>query len=107
MGVCLNHSIPGFLKWTLPCLNFDISTNAKKRFNTKIKYRIANSVDPDETARYEPSHLDLHCLHRHLFWSAGLKGLDNDKTLHFYFSCVKRQTKTDVLKYFESRVKSP
>ena len=22
----------------------------------------ANSVDPDETAHYEPSHLDLHCL---------------------------------------------
>ena len=26
-----------------------------------------NSVDPDETAHYEPSHLDLHCLHRYLF----------------------------------------
>ena len=23
----------------------------------------ANSVDPDETARHEPSHLDLHCFH--------------------------------------------
>ena len=22
---------------------------------------IANSVDPDETALYEPPHLDLHC----------------------------------------------
>ena len=22
----------------------------------------ANSVDPDEMAHYEPSHLDLHCL---------------------------------------------
>ena len=22
----------------------------------------ANSVDPDETARYEPSHQDLHCM---------------------------------------------
>ena len=28
---------------------------------------MANSVDPDETVRYKPSHLDLHCLHRHLF----------------------------------------
>ena len=36
---------------------------------------MANSVDPDETARYEPSHLDLHCLHRYLFSPAGLKGL--------------------------------
>ena len=26
--------------------------------------RIANSVELDETARYEPSHLILHCLQR-------------------------------------------
>ena len=30
---------------------------------------MANRVDPDETARYELSHLDLGCLSRHLFWS--------------------------------------
>ena len=28
----------------------------------KIKNTMVNGVDPDETARYEPSHLDLHCL---------------------------------------------
>ena len=28
---------------------------------------MANSVDLDETARYEPSHQDLHCLHRYWF----------------------------------------
>ena len=27
---------------------------------------MANSVDPDETARYEPSHLDLQCLHKYV-----------------------------------------
>ena len=43
---------------------------------------MANSVDPDETARYKPSHLNLHCLHRYLFWSAGLKGF---KSLLFSF----------------------
>ena len=37
----------------------------------KIKNRIANSVDPDETARYKPSHLDLHCLHMYWLWPAG------------------------------------
>ena len=35
---------------------------------------MANSVDQDEMAHYEPSHLDLHCLHRHLFRSTKLKG---------------------------------
>ena len=28
----------------------------------KIKDKRANTVDPDETAHYEPSHLDLQCL---------------------------------------------
>ena len=36
---------------------------------------MTNSVDPDETAHYEPSHLDLHCLQKHLSWSTRLKGL--------------------------------
>ena len=36
---------------------------------------MTNSVDPDETARDEPSHLDLHRLHNYLFWSTKLKGL--------------------------------
>ena len=31
-----------------------------------------NSVELDETARYEPSHLDLHCLYKYLFWYAWL-----------------------------------
>ena len=43
--------------------------------------KMTNSVDPDETARYEPSHLDLYCLHRYLFWSARLKGLKGINTL--------------------------
>ena len=34
---------------------------------------MANSVDPDETAHYEPSHLDLHCLQKYLYWSIGMK----------------------------------
>ena len=53
------------LKW--------VSAKKKKK---EEKERKANSVDPDETARYEPSHLDQHCLLRYLFWSAGLKGFN-------------------------------
>ena len=37
--------------------------------------RLANSVDPDEMAHYEPSHLNLHYFQRHLYWSTGIKGL--------------------------------
>ena len=33
---------------------------------------LANNVDPDEMAQYEPSHLELHCF---ISTSAGLKEL--------------------------------
>ena len=42
---------------------------------------MANSVDPDETAHYELTHLDLHCLQRYLVWSVGLKGSSGMDTL--------------------------
>ena len=44
--------------------------------SVKTQNRMANSVYPDETAHYEPSHQDLHSLHRYLVWFAGLKGLN-------------------------------
>ena len=74
----LNPFIPQFLKWTLPSLNLDMSTVAKKGFHSKIKKnRVANSVDPDETACYELSHLDLHCLHpQFLKWTLPSLNLD-------------------------------
>ena len=39
----------------------------------RIKNRIVNGVEPDETAQYEPSHQDLHCL-QEVFQYAGWKG---------------------------------
>ena len=51
-------------------------------FKKKTKQnRMANSVDPDEKARYKPSHLDLHCLQRYMFWSVWLKELRGHDTL--------------------------
>ena len=41
---------------------------------------MANSVDPDETVHYEPSHQDLHCLQSYPSWSAGLKELTHSLT---------------------------
>ena len=42
---------------------------------------MANSVDPDEMAHDDPFHLDLHCLHRHLFRSLKLKELRGIDTI--------------------------
>ena len=68
-----NPSTPKFLKSTHPSLNLDTLFVANRGFN-QIIITDWYSVDPDETARDEPSHLDLHCLERYLVWSAGLKG---------------------------------
>ena len=32
---------------------------------------MSNSIDPDETAHYEPSHLDLHCLQKPIIIAGG------------------------------------
>ena len=61
-----------FLKLTLPSLNFGMSIFANR--DVRNQHRIANSVDLGETAHDEPSHLDLHCLQKYQFRSAGLKG---------------------------------
>ena len=65
---------PEFLKWTHPSLNWETSIVAN-RVSVKINNKMANSVDPDKMACYKLSHMDLHCLQRFLYWSAGMKGL--------------------------------
>ena len=60
------------IKRTFPSLNLDMSIMANRDVSQN-QNRMANSVDPDETAHYEPSHQDLHCLHEYFIWSAGLK----------------------------------
>ena len=42
-------------------LEFGRIPDEKKGFQYEIQNRIADSLDPNETTRYEPSHLDLHC----------------------------------------------
>ena len=54
-----------FPKWTLLSLNLGMSIIAN-RVSVNIKNWMANSVDADEIAHHEPSHLDLHCLQRYL-----------------------------------------
>ena len=66
---------PEFLKWAHLSQNSD--TLLQIGFQSKVNNRNAN---PDETAHYEPSHLDLHCLQMYPCWSAGMKGLKR-----FYF----------------------
>ena len=47
----------------------------KEGFQSQINKKMGNSVGPDETARYERSHLDLYCLQKYLYWFVGMKGL--------------------------------
>ena len=59
-----------FLKWTLLSLNLETSTIANGDISPKIIKRLTIIAYPDEAARYELSHVDLHCLQRYmyLFW---------------------------------------
>ena len=58
-------------------VNFDFEhinfTNRSATHRSRKKQ--TNSVYQDETSRYIPSLLDLHCLQTDLFYSAELKGL--------------------------------
>ena len=77
----INPSNPEFLKWTLP-LELGHVHRYKWGFQSKIKNRMADSVDLDEQ-----SNLDLQFA-QYLLWSFGLKIKDiyalkirrNDKT---------------------------
>ena len=57
--------------------------------SVKNQNRMANSVDPNEMAHYEPSYQGLHCLHRYLFWFVKLKVLYNNNivTAKITYSC--------------------
>ena len=78
-SISSNTFTPIFLKWTLPYLNlFQIYVYIKP------KNKMANSTDSDEMAPDEPSHQDLHCLQRYLFWSAMLEELNQSKNLKTY-----------------------
>ena len=49
---------------------------------TGVNNRMADRVDPDETARNEPSHLDLHCLQKYVCWEICTdEKFNNNKTL--------------------------
>ena len=48
-------------------LNMGTSTVANIWVPVKINNRRAISVDPDETARFEPSYQDLHCSQMYLY----------------------------------------
>ena len=37
---------------------------------------MSNSIDPDETAHYEPSHLDLRCLQMPIFTACSSEGVN-------------------------------
>ena len=47
---------------------------------------MSNSVDPDETAHYELSHLDLRCLQRRIFIAYGSERV-NKTTCNIQFGC--------------------
>ena len=52
-----------FLLFLFVCCFFN-KLSIGKLLYVKLKNEMSNSVDPNETAHYEPSHLDLRCLQK-------------------------------------------
>ena len=48
-----------------------------KLSTVKLKDRMSNSIDPDETAHYELSHLDLCCLQKPIIIAYGSTGVND------------------------------
>ena len=61
--------------------------SSQKGCFTKHTGRVANSIDPDEMARYEPSYLDLCCLQISVKASLGMNELILE-TSHYYYTLV-------------------
>ena len=57
---------------------FDFLTNYQLEISLyeKLKDSMSNSIDPDEMAHNEPSHLDLHCLQKPIIISCGSIGVN-------------------------------
>ena len=49
---------------------------------------MTNSVDPDETAHYEPSHLDLSCLQKPIIIACGSEIVNNAGSCTSYFHYI-------------------
>ena len=54
--------------------------------STKIKNKMAKNVDPDETARNGPSHLDRHCINI----CVGLQDRKGKEQLIFYRTLTRK-----------------
>ena len=64
----LTLSVPDFFFF----LNFQLEIS----LYVKLKDWMSNSVDPDETAHFEPSHLDLRCLQNPIIIAYGSEGVN-------------------------------
>ena len=56
---------------------------------------MSNSIDPDETAQFEPSNLDPCCLQKPIVMPVAVKELINMKS---YFLCKKNKNKKKKIK---------
>ena len=79
---CLNSFNPEFLTWTLPSLNLDtfnvanrVSVKNQKQSGKQCRSRWEGSSEWQTVLR-RPSHLNLRCLQRYRYWSAGMKWLN-------------------------------
>ena len=67
----LTLSVPSAFFLSFFFFLFLINYRLERSLYVKLKDRMSNSIDQDETAHYEPSHLDLYCLQKPIIISCG------------------------------------
>ena len=67
---------------------------------------MSNSVDSDETAHNEPSHLDLCCLQKPIIITCGSERVNSYKSDHVYLKKKKKKKKknSSTLEILEQKI---
>ena len=60
----INYFVAKFQMIFVICFAFLTNYPLERSLYAKLKDKMSNSIDPDEMAHYEPSHLDLCCLQK-------------------------------------------
>ena len=70
------NSFSTIFQTTFVCFSVLNKLSLERHLYVKLKDGMSNSIDPDKTAHYEPSHQDLHCLQKPIVITYGSERVD-------------------------------
>ena len=98
----INSSGAKFQTTSVVCVFFFLlffNYRMERSLHVKLKDRSSNSVDPLETAFYEPFHLDLRCLRKPIIIDCGSERVKGKNFLPFQTGNLCQGNKREVTKF--------